>query len=170
VTADVVVRRIRPDDASLLRDVRLRALATDPPSFGSTHEREAAYPDERWREWCEGDAAGGEMTTLLALRGGEAVGLVAACRDDEEPHVFGVFSMWVAPEVRGEGIGRRLLHEVEDWISSSGGTAVRLSVTNTASAAQQLYETAGYERDGRSNESRHTRGLVEIGLRKQLAR
>ena len=51
-----VVRRISPDDAELLRVVRLRALETDPLSFGSTYEREAAYPDERWREWAEARA------------------------------------------------------------------------------------------------------------------
>jgi ribosomal protein S18 acetylase RimI-like enzyme len=164
----VVIRRVRPDDTALLRDVRLRALATDPASFGSTHEREAAYPDERWEEWCAGDAAGEEMTTLLALRGDTAVGLVASSRDDDEPHVYDVFTMWVAPEARGTGIGRRLLSEVENWIRGAGGTVVRLFVTNEARAAQRLYESAGYERDGTERASRHTRGLTEIGLRKTI--
>ena len=31
-----------------------------------------------------------------------------------------------------------------------------------------LYESAGYEPDGRREESGHTPGLVEIGLRKRL--
>ena len=153
---------------ALLRDVRLRALATDPASFGSTHEREAAYPDERWQEWCAGDAGGDEMTTLLALRGDTAVGLVASCRDEDEPQVYDVFSMWVAPEARGTGIGRRLLRKVETWIRDGGGTVVRLFVTNEAHPAQRLYESAGYEPDGTERESRHTGGLTEIGLRKRI--
>jgi ribosomal protein S18 acetylase RimI-like enzyme len=167
--ADVVVRRVRPEDALRLRDVRLRALATDPASFGSTHAREAVYPDERWCEWAEDDAEGGVGATLLALDEDEQVGLVIAARDDDDPHRFHVYSMWVAPEVRRMGVGRRLLTAVEDWIRAAGGREVHLSVTNEAAAAQRLYESAGYEADGVRTASRHTPGVVEIGLRKRLA-
>src|SRR5262249_61931263 len=73
-----VVRRIRAGDAALLREVRLRALKTDPESFGSTYKREAAYPGERWRERANADAAGGGVTTLPAPRDGEAVGPVTS--------------------------------------------------------------------------------------------
>jgi ribosomal protein S18 acetylase RimI-like enzyme len=61
------------------------------------------------------------------------------------------------------------LAEIEKWITSCGGTEVRLSVTNEATAARLLYESAGYVADGRSESSRHTPGLVEFGLRKRLA-
>jgi ribosomal protein S18 acetylase RimI-like enzyme len=162
------VRRIRPGDAALLRDVRLRALATDPQSFGSTYEREAAYADEQWQECCRGDAEGDEMTTLLALDGEQAIGIVAGARDDDDADVYAVFAMWVDPKVRGTGVGRRLLGELEEWMRTAGATTVHLSVTNQADAAQALYERAGYERDGTSSPSRHTEGLVEIGLRKKL--
>lgn len=37
----VVVRRIRPEEGSLLAAVRLRALASDPAASGSTHAHEA---------------------------------------------------------------------------------------------------------------------------------
>ena len=165
---DVVIRRIRPADAPLLRDVRLRALATDPASFASTYEREAAFGPEAWEEWAAGSAAGDEWATLLAMRGEEPVGIVTGARDENERHVFHVFSMWVAPEARRAGIGRRLLTDIEEWMSSSGGTAVELSVTNQAAAARQLYEGAGYGPDGRVDESRHTGGLLEIGFRRRL--
>ena len=166
----IAVRRIQPADAAVLRLVRLRALATDPASFGSTHEREAAYTEERWREWAAGDSDGAEMATLLALRRDEALGIVVARRDGDEPQVFDVFSMWVAPEARRQGVGGRLLEAIEDWIRDSGGAIVRLSVTNTSAAAQRLYEEAGFEPDGTRLSSRHTAGLVEIGLRKSLSR
>jgi ribosomal protein S18 acetylase RimI-like enzyme len=167
--ADIIVRRVRPDDGPMIRRVRLDALASDPASFGSTYEREAAYADEKWAEWAAGDAAGEDMATLLAVCEEEPVGIVAAYRSDTERDVFVVFSMWVAPGVRGRGIGRRLLREIEAWIASAGGAVVRLSVTDAAAAARQLYETAGYEPDGRAKESRHTKGLIEIGLRKRLS-
>ncbi len=136
-------------------------------SFGSSYDREAAHSEERWRGWAARDAAGDDWSTLLALRGDEPVGMVMGVRD-EEAETFDVFAMWVAPEARGQGLGRRLLGDLEAWIRSVGGRTVRLSVTDRAEAAAALYRSAGYEPDGRRDESRHTPGLVEIHLRKRL--
>jgi GNAT superfamily N-acetyltransferase len=77
--------------------------------------------------------------------------------------------MWVAPEARGQGVGRRLLERLEGWMRESGGRTSHLSVTTEAAPAQYLYESAGYAPDGRVEESRHTPGLLHISLRKQLA-
>jgi ribosomal protein S18 acetylase RimI-like enzyme len=76
--------------------------------------------------------------------------------------------MWVAPEARGSGLGRRLLDELEAWMRASGGETSHLSVTTQAAAAQRLYESAGYVPDGRVEESRHTPGLLHVSLRKRL--
>jgi ribosomal protein S18 acetylase RimI-like enzyme len=168
VTADVLIRRVELGDVPVARAVRLRALKTDPTSFGSTHEREAAFADEVWEERVTRGARGDDAATFFAFREGMAVGLVSGFRDEHERHVFDVVGMWVAPETRGEGIGRRLLEEVEAWIASCGGTQVRLSVTNASAAARGLYASAGYEPDGRAEHSGHTPGLVEIGMRKLL--
>jgi ribosomal protein S18 acetylase RimI-like enzyme len=113
-------------------------------------------------------SSGDDATTLLALRGPEPVGLVTALRDEERRELFHVFGMWVAPEVRREGVGQRLLDEVEAWIVSCGGTGVELSVPDAATAARRLYESAGYVPDGGSVESKHTPGVIEISLSKRL--
>ena len=166
--SELVVRRVDPSDVPAVKRLRLRALATDPASFGSTHEREAAFPERTWAERVERSSAGDEASTLLAFRGDEPVGLVTAIRDEVQQDLFHVFGMWVAPEARREGIGRRLLDEIEGWIVSCGGTGVQLSVTDAAPAARRLYESAGYEPDGSALKSGHTAGLIEIGLRKRL--
>ena len=80
-----------------------------------------------------------------------------------------MIAMWVAPEVRREGVGRRLLGEIERWISSCGGDCVQLSVADLAFAAVRLYDAAGYVPDGERSESAHTAGMTYISLRKPLA-
>lgn len=169
MTPDVVVRRVTLDDVGRARAVRLRALETDPTSFGSTHAREAAFDDDVWIERVGRGAHGPDAATLIAVRDDEAIGLVSAFRDAEAAEVFEVVGMWVAPEVRGTGLGRRLLDEIEAWIAAAGGAEIRLAVTNVATAARRLYESAGYVLDGRSDASGHTSGLVELGMRKRLA-
>ncbi len=105
---------------------------------------------------------------MIAIRGDEPVGIVTGLRDQAHRSLFHVVEMWVAPEARRAGLGRRLLGEIEGWIASCGGTHARLSVTNAATAAIQLYESAGYKPDGYSEESRHTPGLIESSLAKRL--
>ena len=164
----VVVRRIRSSDAALLRDVRLRALGADPESFGSTYEREAAFDEERWRERAEANAAGDEGTTLLALRGSEAVGLITSVRDDDEP------SGGTSTRCGSRRMPAAPASAAGSWTRSrpgramAGAATLRLSVTDRAEAAQALYRSAGFEPNGERTESRHTPGLVELGLVKRL--
>lgn len=152
----------------MLRDVRLRALRSDPASFGSTYERELAFEPARWEEWTAEGSEGNLSSTLLAFVGDEPVGIVTGARDDDDPGLFHVYAMWVAPEARGGGLGRRLLDELEAWMRESGGKTSHLSVTTEAEAAQRLYESAGYAPDGQVEESRHTPGLRHVSLRKSL--
>ena len=48
------VRRVRPDEWRALRDVRLRALETDPDAFGATVAEALARPDEEWQSRADG--------------------------------------------------------------------------------------------------------------------
>jgi ribosomal protein S18 acetylase RimI-like enzyme len=163
-----LIRRVAAGDAALLRDIRLRALRSDPASFGSTYERELAFDPDRWVEWAYEDSRGDTYTTLLALDDEEALGIVTAARDQDDPTLYHVYAMWVAPEARRRGLGRRLLEELETWVRASGGQTSQLSVTSSAAAAKRLYESAGYVPDGQIEESRHTPGLLHVSLRKQL--
>jgi GNAT superfamily N-acetyltransferase len=52
--------------------------------------------------------------------------------------------MFVAPEWRGRGIARLLLHELEDRARQLGYTVARLDTGPRQSGAQRLYEAAGY--------------------------
>ena len=168
LVSEILIRRIAPSDSAILRRVRLRALATDPASFGSTYEREAAFPDQTWAERAARSAAGDDAATLLAISGDEPIGIVTAMRNETQKQLFHVVGRWVAPEARREGIGRGLLNAIEGWIASCGGTSAHLSVTDAATAAMRLYASTGYRPDGTSAASRHTPGLTEISLLKQL--
>ena len=53
--------------------------------------------------------------------------------------------MWVAPEVRGLGVGRRLLHELERHAREAGVTVLRLETNGTLAEAIALYRQSGYK-------------------------
>ena len=60
---------------------------------------------------------------------------------DEPPHLK---RMWVAPEVRGLGLGRRLLAELEAQAAAHGAGTVRLETNKALTEAIGLYRAAGY--------------------------
>jgi ribosomal protein S18 acetylase RimI-like enzyme len=52
--------------------------------------------------------------------------------------------MWVAPEARGTGLGRRLLDLLERHAAAAGAAAVRLETNGSLSEAIGLYRATGY--------------------------
>jgi GNAT superfamily N-acetyltransferase len=161
-----MIRRIRSEDASLARDVRLRALRTDPLSFGSTYEREVVRDDAFWAESARRHAESEACAIFLAFAGDAAIGIVRGAVDETRGGVCFVHAMWVAPEARGGGVGAALLATVEAWMVARGGAVAELSVTDAAPSARRMYERAGYRPDGHSERNEH--GVIEHRLRKPL--
>jgi DNA-binding MarR family transcriptional regulator/GNAT superfamily N-acetyltransferase len=60
--------------------------------------------------------------------------------------------MWVAPEARGIGLGRRLLQELERHARQAGVEVVRLETNRSLREAIQLYRTSGYREVQRFND------------------
>ena len=54
--------------------------------------------------------------------------------------------MWVSPAIRGLGLGRRLLGELETRAARSGATTVRLETNHVLTEAISLYSSVGYRR------------------------
>jgi ribosomal protein S18 acetylase RimI-like enzyme/DNA-binding MarR family transcriptional regulator len=53
--------------------------------------------------------------------------------------------MWVSPDARGLGLGRRLLAELERTAAAHGATAVRLETNHNLEEAIALYRSSGFE-------------------------
>jgi ribosomal protein S18 acetylase RimI-like enzyme len=55
--------------------------------------------------------------------------------------------LFVAPERRRAGAGRRLMEAAHAFARAQGAASIELDTAHTNSAAQALYESLGYERD-----------------------
>ena len=79
---------------------------------------------------------------LVASLHGEPVGCGALIF---YPDAVGLVKrMWVAPSVRGLGLGRRLLHELEDRARSRVVRLMRLETKDELPEAIRMYRTSGY--------------------------
>ncbi|HTH85021.1 GNAT family N-acetyltransferase, partial [Mycobacterium sp.] len=79
---------------------------------------------------------------LVASLHGEPVGCGALIF---HPDAVGMVKrMWVAPRIRGLGLGRRLLSELEVRARTQGLRLMRLETRDELSQAIRMYTTSGY--------------------------
>ncbi|GAB3137857.1 helix-turn-helix domain-containing GNAT family N-acetyltransferase [Micromonospora sonneratiae] len=79
---------------------------------------------------------------LLATLNAEPVGCGAVKLHRDAPAE--IKRVWVADTVRGLGIGRRMLAELERYAAERGWTAVRLDTNRSLTEAIAMYRSAGY--------------------------
>jgi RimJ/RimL family protein N-acetyltransferase len=140
---DVLVRRLRPDDWTAFRDIRLTSLADAPQAFGSTLALEEGLPEAEWRRRLE--PANG--VTVIACRGGNAVGIMGgyALPDGGTAMLIGA---WVRPDARGTGVSDALAGEVIAWAREHGFERIVLRVADGNDASRGLFLRQGFTPTG----------------------
>jgi len=73
--------------------------------------------------------------------------------------------MWVAPDLRGLGLSRRLLDALEAEARRMGATRVVLDTNRSLAEAQALYRKAGYHQTERYNDNAYADFWFEKDLR-----
>ena len=166
----VTVRRLKADDWSLYRSVRLRSLADSPDAFGSTWALEHAQPDLHWIDRLRLGATSDLDAPLIAEVSGSPAGLVWGRIDPATPSVAHIYQMWVAPESRGAGVGTALMTAVIAWAQDAKAEIAELRVTSGDSPARRLYERCGFRAVGESTPLRQgsvlTAQPMQLSLRK----
>jgi GNAT superfamily N-acetyltransferase len=142
--AAIEIRRVRADEGSLLRTIRLRALAESPHAFASTLQEERALSDEEWQTRAAAGAAGADVVVIVAVGEGGAPVAMAGGRVREQPGVISLWGMWVDPAARGARVGARLIDAVGEWARARGAHTFRLGVMDDAPDAASFYERVGF--------------------------
>lgn len=139
----VDIIRAREDDWSLVREIRLRSLSTDPEAFGQTWEHESTYDDSAWRERIEAAA------WFLAVENEQPVAVVASRHEADSPeNERELQAMWVTPEARKGGIAQKLAESVCSWAKEDGADTVTLYVGPENTGARKTYEALGFTDTG----------------------
>lgn len=125
------IRPARRADFAALVDLENRVFSADRLSA------------RQWRHHLSSDAA----SVLVADRDGAAVG-AAVVFFHAAHRIARLYSIAVAPEARGSGLGDALLESAERIARRRGSASMRLEVRADNAVAQRLYERRGYRRFG----------------------
>jgi ribosomal protein S18 acetylase RimI-like enzyme len=140
------IRRLAVPDVAAYRAVRLRALREHPDAFTSSYEEDAVLP----QQVAEARLASSSFAAWGAFEAEALLGIVGLDRERraKSRHKGTVIGMYVAPEGRGQGVGRALLDAVVSHARETGLQSLVLTVTEGNVAAQRLYEAAGFRSFG----------------------
>ncbi len=139
------IRTLEVDEWELGRQLRLRALADTPDAFRSTYEDVAVESDAWWQGVVEDFSSDPSRGIWVVEDDGDLVGMTLGNIHDGRLHIF---SMWIDPGRRGEGLGQGLLGTVMAWGRVSGATTVELWVTEGNAEAESLFTRAGFQKTG----------------------
>ncbi len=152
------IRVLGPEQAKIFQTLRLKALRESPEAFSSSYAEESHYT----LEFVAGRLSSDSSRALGAFASnGELIGMTGIYRERHIKlnHKAVIFGMYVTPEFRGRGIGRRLLEEAISQAKNIPGIRrLNLSVVSVNKPAVKLYESAGFITYGREKEALKVEG------------
>ena len=119
------VRVLSEDEWELYREMRLRALRESPEAFVADLSTEEGYDEQLWRDRMK------RSDRLVVTHEGQPVG-IASVRMNEDlfDDAAELFSLWVAPALRGEGLAAELVVSASEV--KSGNPATTPSATTAS--------------------------------------
>jgi ribosomal protein S18 acetylase RimI-like enzyme len=137
------IRRLSPGEGHVFQTLRIEAMRNDELSFASSLAEEQAKPAAWFEDRVLADGI------FVAEVDGAAVGMVGMSpkASAKEAHKGFIYSMFVLPAGRGQGLGAALVEAVLAY-AAERVESVHLAVLSTNDTAIGLYERAGFERYG----------------------
>jgi GNAT superfamily N-acetyltransferase len=158
------IRQLGPDDAAAFKSVRLRGLRESPEAFGSTYDEEVGSSLEMVAARLEPAPVPPRRVVLGAFADDALVG-IAGCYQEPKvkvQHKAVIWGMYVSPEARGQGLGRRLLEsaiaEARTWPNVE---RVVITVVERVRGARELYLSAGFDLFGREPDALRQAGVSD---------
>jgi ribosomal protein S18 acetylase RimI-like enzyme len=135
----IQIRRLAPADVLIFRDIRLEALRGDPEAFGNTYQAESERPLNLFSDRLR------DSDMLGAFDGSEIVGMAGLVvgKGPKEAHKGLLVSMYVRPQARNKGVGRRLAEAVID-LARQRVELLHLAVVSENESARRLYARLGF--------------------------
>lgn len=167
MTGHPAIRPLRADEWRELKHVRIRALEDAPDAFSFTADQARQQEDTYWQRWAAG-SADGRRQVFVVEQDGLLQGLGSAGLSGDGVGHIG--AMWLAPSLRGTGLGGRLFDAVCGFLLHLDAVAIVLTVTETNAPAIALYRSRGFDFTGLSTPLRPGSPLQDLEMKRTSLR
>ena len=143
------IRTLQPNEATLFREIRLRALAESPNAFGETLQQAQEQPNSYWEDLTDSVTQPNSHVMFLAEQAEQVTGFAFGLIDRKDVRIGHIGGMWVDPAFRASGIGYGLVAAILDWADRQKQNRLELWVTQGNAKAIRLYERVGFVDTGK---------------------
>jgi ribosomal protein S18 acetylase RimI-like enzyme len=140
------IRFLAGDDAAEYSRLRLEALESELEAFSSSAEEHRTLSLDEIRNRL--GAAGSEQFVVGAFAEGQLAATAGFYREKglKSRHKGYVWGVYVAPKLRGTGVGRKIMQKlIEQARTIEGVEQIQLSFSTTQTAAERLYRSLGFQ-------------------------
>ena len=141
-------KKLSSADWEKFKELRLKALQSDPQAFGGTYESEVSHDQEYWKTLLDNPErcffAAEHQNTLIATAGAKKI--------QDRDSAYAIIGVYTSPEFRGKGVSSRLISLVEDEVKNRGIKQLELWVNAEQEHAVASYKKAGFAVTGTLNE------------------
>ncbi len=100
---------------------------------------------------------------------GHLVGVLDVIRDFPKPREWYLGLLLFEPTLRGQKLGDRVYHRLEEWVAAQGGSAVHLIVEEVNPRALRFWQRMGFEVRGMGKRTLRGTESVFIRMTRELA-
>ena len=140
----ISIRRLRPGEARLYKELRLASLKESPWAFSSAYESAIHRTWESWCEQADSTATGTDRCTFVAFSDESPVGIAALYRDQGNREEGEILQVWVSLDFRGGQLASELLKTVLLWGEENGIRRILATVTRGNYRALRFYSKYGF--------------------------
>jgi len=138
---------LTPEQWQEYREIRLKALKTDPTAFGESYEQEKEKSEQK----IISHLSATNYRTYIARIGNKIVALAeySLTLPAHVEHLAEIHSVFTDPDFRGQKIGPKLIKQMLDDLHKNQKTSrITLSVGSEQKAAIKMYDELGFVQFG----------------------
>jgi ribosomal protein S18 acetylase RimI-like enzyme len=137
----VEIKKLSPIRWKEFKELRLKALITDPIAFGRSYEYEKSFSHYEWKKILMNE------NFIFALVNNQLVGMIGFKSSNQEKtkHIAHIIGVYVDPEFRGMKLGYKLIKEIIKIIKRNKFKKISLGVNCKQKSALKLYQKVGFK-------------------------
>jgi len=148
----IEIVELKSSEASLCKELRLRALKDAPTAFSETYEQVIEFDSSYWELISNSMVEPNLQRMFIAKKSANCVGSVYALIDQNDSTVGRLGGMWVESANRNNGIGVKLFNSHKNWAMKLKFKSIKLWVQESENCAKPFYSKLGF---------------IETGIKKQ---